>query len=72
VRNNIDGIVVPPRDSRALANAILELLNKPDKAKLFGEEGCRKVIKHFDLNKSVHEFENILEEIISIPGKNSR
>jgi glycosyltransferase involved in cell wall biosynthesis len=55
VVDGLYGIIVPPRDSNSLANAMMELINNPDRIKLFsnnifndyqvGDKSWRKVAK---------------------------
>jgi glycosyltransferase involved in cell wall biosynthesis len=39
------GYVVPPRDERALARAVVRLLEDPDLARRFGAAGCRRLAR---------------------------
>lgn len=41
------GLLVPPADAEALANAILTLLDNPDEAARLGAAGYRRVHRHF-------------------------
>lgn len=49
VQHNLNGLLVPPRDSRALAYAILELVGDDAKRKSMGDHALRYVKEHFDL-----------------------
>ena len=49
VQDNLNGRLVPPKDSRALAYAILDLLGDEAKRKSMGDHGLRYVREHFDL-----------------------
>ncbi|MEM5874842.1 MAG: glycosyltransferase family 4 protein [Candidatus Aenigmatarchaeota archaeon] len=64
--NGKTGILVPPMDSKALAEAIIELLINKKKAKKMGKEGS-KYTKKFTWEKSVKEhirvYCNVLEAI---------
>jgi len=48
VSNNITGVIVPPKDSQALANALIYLLSNPEVAKKMGEAGRKKAQQDFD------------------------
>ena len=41
------GFLVPPKDSKSLAQAIITLLKEPEKAEKMGEEGYGRVSKEF-------------------------
>jgi glycosyltransferase involved in cell wall biosynthesis len=49
VEDGVSGILVPPRDPRALAEAIRSLLADPERARAMGERGRAKVRAEFDL-----------------------
>ena len=52
VDSGVSGLLVPPRDPRALADAMRTLLNDPEKARAMGERGRAKVRAEFDLRQS--------------------
>lgn len=49
VRDGENGLLVPPRDSRALANAVLRLLDHPGEARALGERGRALVEREFSV-----------------------
>lgn len=58
VENGLSGILVPPKDWKALANAIIYLLKNYDVASKMGEHGYNKVRKMFtwdDVTRKVEE-----------------
>ena len=52
-QNNVTGITVPPRDEKALADAMNKLLNQKELAKEFGNAGLIRVREHFSVEKMV-------------------
>jgi glycosyltransferase involved in cell wall biosynthesis len=42
------GFLIPPRDSRALAERLLRVLSRPDEARRMGEAGRRRAVEQFD------------------------
>jgi glycosyltransferase involved in cell wall biosynthesis len=62
------GLLVPPKDPRALADAILEVLDDPQRANAMGQAGCERVRKAFDLSRMVQEIEALYEELIAAHG----
>lgn len=56
------GILVKPKDEKALAKAIIDLANNFSKRKKMGEEGYKKVLEYFTLEKSFQKVRDILYE----------
>jgi glycosyltransferase involved in cell wall biosynthesis len=63
------GILVPPRDSAALAGAMTRLLENPELARRFGEAGRRRVEEHFSVERSVRETESLYRELVAAGGR---
>jgi 1,2-diacylglycerol 3-alpha-glucosyltransferase len=61
--NRKTGILVPPRDSKALANAIIELLTDEKKARKMGREGA-KYTKKFTWENSVKKHLEVYEKFL--------
>jgi glycosyltransferase involved in cell wall biosynthesis len=58
------GILVPPADPEALADALNALIAKPDQRQRMGELGRRRALEEFSLEKSVREFQSLYSELI--------
>ena len=65
VRDNITGILVPPKDSNKLADGIIRTLNDMETAKKMAEEGRRFVNDNFDVNKMVNDIDSIYNTLTS-------
>ena len=46
-KHNVTGIIVQPKETAPLANAIQDILNHPQKAKAMGEKGLERIKKEF-------------------------
>jgi glycosyltransferase involved in cell wall biosynthesis len=64
ILDNVTGILVPPKDSQAMANAIIDLLRNPEKARQMGFNGKKRVEENFTLDKHARSIENLFEEVI--------
>lgn len=62
VHNNVSGLVVPPRQSKALAKALRQLLDNPDQRQLFGNHLKQQVLEQFSL-------QNMLEKTTALYAK---
>ena len=49
VQDGVNGILIPERDSKALAAAILKLLHDPEKMTQMGKAGRQRVLDEFDV-----------------------
>lgn len=61
IKENSDGLIVRPKDSKALAEAIINILENPKLAKEMGEEGYKKVKENFTWDKKAEETNKILD-----------
>ena len=49
------GILVPPSDAPALANAAMDLLDHPDRAAELGDAGYKRTLKHFTWERAAEK-----------------
>jgi glycosyltransferase involved in cell wall biosynthesis len=59
VLHNETGLLIPPKDPAALSRAILSLIHKPEFAIMLGENGRKRVEKHFSMEKMIDKLENL-------------
>jgi glycosyltransferase involved in cell wall biosynthesis len=62
------GILVPPRDARSLADAIVELLRRPDLRRRLGEQGRAHVQRYFDWQQSLEHMAALYRDRIVAPS----
>jgi glycosyltransferase involved in cell wall biosynthesis len=58
------GLLVPPHDPHALADALLCLLRDPDRAQAMGRAGRKRVREHFTVGKMVAAVERTYVELL--------
>ena len=64
IKNEENGLLFPPKDSKALAEAIITILNNPIFAKSMGENGYKKVKENFTWEKQIKKTNDLFTEII--------
>jgi glycosyltransferase involved in cell wall biosynthesis len=65
VVENWNGHLVPQRDPRALAAAILDLLQDPTRARAMGERSIELVRREFDLNVVADRYADLYRQLLS-------
>lgn len=65
VEDGITGFLVPPKDPKALAEAIQKLLDDPDLRCRMGQAGRKKALKEFTLERMLVETQRVYEEILT-------
>jgi glycosyltransferase involved in cell wall biosynthesis len=69
VEDGITGILVPPRDPEALADAILRLAKDEKLRKEMGERGREKAIKEFDIKVAVNNYKRLYLQNLERKGQ---
>jgi glycosyltransferase involved in cell wall biosynthesis len=64
IENKKTGVLVPPKDSKALANAIITLLKNEEKAKTMSIAAKEKVVSEFTLDRMLNETEKLYTNIL--------
>ena len=64
VEDGVTGLLVPPRDPEALAQAIIALLQDRERAKTMGRAGRERVERYFTVERMVQQTEALYEELI--------
>jgi len=64
IKKNNCGVVVKPKDSIGLANAVIKILDKPQLAKQMGENGRKLVEKKYSWAKIGKQIENVYEGVL--------
>jgi glycosyltransferase involved in cell wall biosynthesis len=57
------GLVVPPSNPEALAEALLDLIEHPEKRKLYGNRLKERVQKEYGAGKFLEEYEKLIERL---------
>lgn len=61
VDNEVNGILIPPNDIKALTASIERLINQPELRKKFAEKAREKVEQRFDINKNINSYVNLFK-----------
>ena len=63
VVEGVTGLLVPPRDSQALARAIIKLLQNPELRRQMGRAGRQRVEANFDVGAVTHKYLALYREL---------
>jgi glycosyltransferase involved in cell wall biosynthesis len=69
VKNGETGLLVTERDPRALADAILLLMQDEELWQRYSLAGRRNVVSHFNLAQQTRRLENVFEQLLTDPYK---
>jgi len=65
IKNGYNGLLVPPNDPIALADAIIRLLENPTLAKQLGQVGKEETIRDFSFKNMINQIEQIYQIAIT-------
>ncbi|HFE51945.1 MAG TPA: glycosyltransferase family 1 protein, partial [Bacteroidetes bacterium] len=68
VVNGETGLLVPPGQPEALAEALRRVLTDPALARRFGEAGRRRVLDKFTVDRMTDEWERLLLDLVETPA----
>jgi glycosyltransferase involved in cell wall biosynthesis len=68
VEDRNTGILVPPRDPDALAQAVRALLECPDQAREMGRRGRRKVVPEFSRERMIEKLQKLYRDLLQEKG----
>ncbi len=60
IRNEVDGLLVPPGNDEALASAVARLMDDQDLRLRLGKSARRRVVEDYDLNRNIAAFADLL------------
>jgi glycosyltransferase involved in cell wall biosynthesis len=69
VEDGVNGLLVPPRDSAALATAIRTLLDDPQLRREMGQRGRERVLREFTVDRVVRQTLDVYDELLRTAGK---
>jgi glycosyltransferase involved in cell wall biosynthesis len=66
------GLLVPPEDSAALADAIMELMADPARRRIMGEAGRQRVLDHFVIRSMADRTADVYRAALASTGRTER
>ena len=66
IEDGVNGLLVPCKDSKAMARVILQILSDRDKAKKMGLAARRRVTKKFTVQHQVTAVQKLYDSILGI------
>ena len=67
VDDNHDGLLVPPLNPKALAEALREILTDPERGDALGQAGRKKVCEQLDWSHQIASINRILTDAAAVP-----
>jgi len=64
IEDGVNGLLVPPGEVPALENALLDLLNNPEKRRQLAAEGLRTVRDRFSVENQIAKIQSIYDELL--------
>lgn len=65
VDENINGLLVAPRDAQALTDALIRLIENPELRIEFGRNGRQKIEDRFDIGKNIQQYVSLFANIVN-------
>ncbi len=65
IQDGVDGTLISPKDSAALRDAILKLMNDNELAKSYGLNGKQKVLKNYSVEKNIERLTEIYNKLMN-------
>jgi glycosyltransferase involved in cell wall biosynthesis len=65
IRDGEDGYLVPPGDTKAIQDAVCQLLDDDDKRSAFGASGRRKILEKHDVEHRTEALDRLYTELVS-------
>jgi glycosyltransferase involved in cell wall biosynthesis len=60
IRDELDGLLVPPSDEEALASALARLMDDPELRLRLGKSARRRILENYDLNRNIAALAGVL------------
>ncbi|MCC5615689.1 glycosyltransferase family 4 protein [Nostoc sp. CHAB 5836] len=67
IRQSGGGVIVAPEDSQALAMAILDLYQNPEKVKTLGYKSRQYAVEHYAFEQALNQYESLCYSLIAEP-----
>jgi glycosyltransferase involved in cell wall biosynthesis len=71
VRHGKEGLLAPPGDTEAIADALIDLLRDPAYARSLGEAGRQRATSEFSHKTMVQQIENVYREVLGLSAAQS-
>lgn len=68
VKNGVSGILVPAKNPKKMAEALLKLLNNKKLREKMGKEGIKRAKEKFNIKRVVKEYEQVYEQLLKKKG----
>jgi glycosyltransferase involved in cell wall biosynthesis len=69
LEEGVTGVLIPVKDSHAMAEAIIKLLLDPKLARKLGTNGRKHVSEHFRVGRYLQSIQKVIQGVVATPSK---
>ncbi len=65
IKNKQSGYLIKPKDINSLTHRLIDLIDNPDKIKIFGQKARNHIKQNFSWQKSIEKYETVFKKLLA-------